>query len=107
MKLRTLIFTVFVSLFAVLSMQAAAQVVRVGSKNFTEQFVLAEIYAQALEAAGMKVETKTQDQGAYVGRIFGKVGDFQVACFRTNQFVEPDQLRAAECPGEAEEEVLV
>src|SRR5512138_606802 len=33
-----------------------AQVVRVGSKNFTEQFVLAEIYAQALEAAGVKVD---------------------------------------------------
>ena len=26
----------------------AQQTVRVGSKNFTEQFVLAEIYAQAL-----------------------------------------------------------
>ena len=30
--------------------------VRVGSKNFTESFVIAEIYAQALEAAGMRVE---------------------------------------------------
>ena len=30
--------------------------VRVGSKNFTESFVIAEIYAQALEAAGMHVE---------------------------------------------------
>ena len=30
--------------------------VRVGSKNFTESFVIAEIYAQALEAAGMAVE---------------------------------------------------
>jgi osmoprotectant transport system substrate-binding protein len=29
---------------------------RVGSKNFTESFVIAEIYAQALEAAGMHVE---------------------------------------------------
>ena len=29
---------------------------RVGSKNFTESFVIAEIYAQALEAAGMRVE---------------------------------------------------
>jgi len=28
----------------------------VGSKNFTEQFVLGEIYAQALEAAGFKVK---------------------------------------------------
>ncbi len=30
--------------------------VRVGSKNFTESFVIAEIYAQALEAAGLRVE---------------------------------------------------
>ena len=30
----------------------------VGSKNFTEQIVLGEIYAQALEAAGYKVEKK-------------------------------------------------
>jgi len=29
--------------------------VKVGSKNFTEQFVLGEIYSQALEAAGFKV----------------------------------------------------
>lgn len=30
--------------------------VTIGSKNFTEQFVLGEIYSQALEAAGFKVE---------------------------------------------------
>ena len=30
-------------------------VVRVGSKNFTESFVIAEIYAQALERAGIRV----------------------------------------------------
>jgi osmoprotectant transport system substrate-binding protein len=30
--------------------------VRVASKNFTESFVIAEIYAQALEAAGLHVE---------------------------------------------------
>lgn len=30
--------------------------VRVGSKNFTESFVIAEIYAQSLERAGMRVE---------------------------------------------------
>ncbi len=31
---------------------------RVGSKNFTESFVIAEIYAQALERAGMRVERR-------------------------------------------------
>jgi osmoprotectant transport system substrate-binding protein len=30
--------------------------VKVGSKNFTESFVIAEIYAQALERAGMRVQ---------------------------------------------------
>jgi osmoprotectant transport system substrate-binding protein len=30
--------------------------VRVGSKNFTESFIIAEIYAQALESAGLRVE---------------------------------------------------
>ncbi|HYL27371.1 MAG TPA: glycine betaine ABC transporter substrate-binding protein [Candidatus Nitrosotalea sp.] len=30
--------------------------IRVASKNFTESFVIAEIYAQALEAAGLRVE---------------------------------------------------
>jgi osmoprotectant transport system substrate-binding protein len=30
--------------------------VRVGSKNFTESFVIAEVYAQALERAGVRVE---------------------------------------------------
>jgi glycine betaine/choline ABC-type transport system substrate-binding protein len=32
--------------------------ITVGSKNFTEQFVLGEIYAQALEAAGYKVRKR-------------------------------------------------
>ena len=45
---------------------ASAQVVRVGSKNFTEQFVLAEIYAQALEASGIKVEKKLNLGGTLI-----------------------------------------
>lgn len=35
---------------------AQADAVKIGSKNFTEQFVVAEIYAQALEKAGVEVE---------------------------------------------------
>ena len=31
---------------------------RVGSKNFTESIVIAEIYAQALERAGLRVERR-------------------------------------------------
>lgn len=37
---------------------ASAQTIRVGSKNFTEQFIVAELYAGALEGAGFKVERK-------------------------------------------------
>jgi glycine betaine/choline ABC-type transport system substrate-binding protein len=37
--------------------------ITVGSKNFTEQFVLGEIYSQALEAAGFKVK-KSLDIGS-------------------------------------------
>jgi glycine betaine/choline ABC-type transport system substrate-binding protein len=35
---------------------ASGKTITVGSKNFTEQFVLGEIYAQALEAAGYTVQ---------------------------------------------------
>src|SRR5262245_56304638 len=40
--------------------------VKVGSKNFTEQFIVAEIYAQALEAAGVKVERKINLGGTLI-----------------------------------------
>src|SRR5215813_3430741 len=43
---------------AALGSTATAQTVKIGSKNFTEQFVVAELYAAALEAAGFKVERK-------------------------------------------------
>jgi len=42
----------------VIAGQASAQTLKVGSKNFTEQFIVAELYAAALEAAGFKVERK-------------------------------------------------
>ena len=51
---------------ALVATTSAAQVVRVGSKNFTEQFVLAELYAQALEAAGVKVERKLNLGGTLI-----------------------------------------
>ena len=40
--------------------------VRIGSKNFTEQFIVAEIYAQALEADGVKVERKLNLGGTLI-----------------------------------------
>lgn len=39
---------------------------RVGSKNFTEQYVLGEIYAAALEASGIKVERKINLGGTLI-----------------------------------------
>lgn len=48
------------------SMPADAQAVKVGSKNFTEQYVLAEIYAAALENAGVKVERKINLGGTLI-----------------------------------------
>jgi osmoprotectant transport system substrate-binding protein len=56
MRLRLL--TCLGLLLAALSPPAIAQTVKVGSKNFTEQFVVAELYAAALEASGFKVERK-------------------------------------------------
>jgi osmoprotectant transport system substrate-binding protein len=53
---RPFIFVVLVSLF--LAAPSRAQIVRVGSKNFTEQFIIAEIYAQALNAAGIRAQTR-------------------------------------------------
>lgn len=46
-------------LIAVLGVQGAwAQTIKVGSKNFTEQFIVAELYSAALESAGFKVDRK-------------------------------------------------
>jgi len=46
-------------LVVALGFQSAwAQTIKVGSKNFTEQFIVAELYAAALESAGFKVDRK-------------------------------------------------
>src|SRR5216684_1371518 len=57
-----------VSIFAALSLATASAhaQIRVGSKNFTEQFIVAEIYAQALEAAGIKVDRKLNLGGTLI-----------------------------------------
>jgi len=49
-----------------LGMAPALAQVKVGSKNFTEQFIVAEIYAQALEAAGIKAERKINLGGTLI-----------------------------------------
>src|SRR5579862_8653853 len=44
----------------------AADRFRVGSKNFTEQLILGEIFAEALDGAGIKVERKLNLGGSLV-----------------------------------------
>jgi osmoprotectant transport system substrate-binding protein len=47
---------------------AAAPTIRVGSKDFTEQFILGEMYALVLENAGFKVERKLNLGGTPVAQ---------------------------------------
>ncbi|WP_460449600.1 glycine betaine ABC transporter substrate-binding protein [Alsobacter sp. SYSU BS001988] len=53
---------------------ASAQTIKIGSKNFTEQFVVAELYAAALEGAGFKVERKINLGGTLVAHEALKSG---------------------------------
>jgi osmoprotectant transport system substrate-binding protein len=53
---------------------ASAQTIKIGSKNFTEQFVVAELYAAALENAGFKVERKINLGGTMVAHEALKSG---------------------------------
>lgn len=45
------------------------------------------------EQAGMDITIETQEQGAYVNRIFSRSGDYEAACFRSAHFIEPDAFR--------------
>src|SRR6185436_15049194 len=65
---RTFSFLISMVAAALLAATPAHAQVRVGSKNFTEQFVVAEIYAQALEAAGIKVERKINLGGTLIAQ---------------------------------------
>ncbi len=54
----------------------ASKSLTIGSKNFDEQFILGQIYAQALKAAGFKVDTKLNlgsEQIAYKALKSGQV----------------------------------
>jgi len=59
-------FAAAIAAFALAGASFAQQPVRVASKNFTEQFILAELYAQAMEAAGIKVERKINLGGTLI-----------------------------------------
>lgn len=57
---------------------ASAQTIKVGSKNFTEQFIVAELYAGALEGAGYKVERKINLGATLVAHEALKTGAIDV-----------------------------
>ncbi len=58
-----------------------------------EAELILNIIKQLGEDAGMNITLETQEQGAFVNRIFSKGGDYEAACFRSSHFVEPDAIR--------------
>ena len=81
--------------------KAAALVKELGGLKFSivciptpEADTVLQLVKQMGEAAGMEISLETQDQGAFVARIFSKVGDWTGACFRSAHFIEPDAIRS-------------
>jgi osmoprotectant transport system substrate-binding protein len=56
----------FLELFAFACARSGPRAVRVGSKNFSEQVLLGEVVAQALEARGVRVDRKLNLGGTFV-----------------------------------------
>ncbi|HEX4867344.1 MAG TPA: ABC transporter substrate-binding protein [Acidimicrobiales bacterium] len=52
-----------------------------------------QLVKQMGEQVGMEIELQTQEQGAYVQRMFSKSGDYEAGCFRSSHFIEPDAIR--------------
>lgn len=80
---RLLLFAVSVGLVVVLfagcgSRAAAPVTLKVGSKDFTEEFILAEMYALLLEDAGFKVERKFNLGGTPIAQAALVKGDIDL-----------------------------
>jgi peptide/nickel transport system substrate-binding protein len=60
-----------------------------------------QLTKQMGEAVGMKITLETQEQGAFVTRMFSKGGDYEAACFRSSHFIEPDAIRPGLTTGDA------
>lgn len=58
-----------------------------------EADAILQLIKQMGEQAGMEITLESQEQGAYVNRMFSKSGDYEAACFRSTHFVEPDAIR--------------
>ncbi|MEC5317538.1 glycine betaine ABC transporter substrate-binding protein [Brenneria populi subsp. brevivirga] len=66
------------ALISVAGFASAAEPIVVGSKNFTEQYILAEIYAAALENAGFRVERKINLGGTLIAHKALTSGDIDL-----------------------------
>jgi osmoprotectant transport system substrate-binding protein len=75
-RLSSLMATFLLAFAAVIP--AAAQTVKVGSKNFTEQYILAEMFAAALESAGVEVERKINLGGTLIAHRALTTGEIDV-----------------------------
>ncbi len=60
------------------SLSRSADVVRVGSKNFTEQILLGEILAQVLESRGIDVERRLNLGGTFIADTAVRSGDIDL-----------------------------
>ncbi|MEX2292540.1 MAG: ABC transporter substrate-binding protein [Acidimicrobiales bacterium] len=60
-----------------------------------------QLTKQMGEAAGMEISLESQEQGAFVNRMFSKAGDYEAACFRSSHFIEPDAIRDDLTTGDA------
>jgi osmoprotectant transport system permease protein len=67
-----------VALVSALGSASRDTVIRVGSKNFTEQIILGEIVAQQLEAGGLKVERRLNLGGTFICDQALRSGDIDV-----------------------------
>jgi peptide/nickel transport system substrate-binding protein len=66
-----------------------------------EADALLQLIKQMGEQVGMKITLESQEQGAFVNRIFSKSGDYTAACFRSSHFIEPDAIRPGLTTGNA------
>jgi len=66
LKLATVLIALALAISCTVTAFAEAPVVRIGSKDFTESLIVAEIYALALEDAGLKVERKFGIAGSLI-----------------------------------------
>ena len=66
MKRWTFSFAAGLLLVASMVAPSAAEAIKIGSKNFTEQYILAEMYAAALENAGFEVRRKINLGGTLI-----------------------------------------